>query len=313
MGFQFEDSGIAASIYLALYTIYLIATIKIVYDKGWRSIYTSLLIFGIFRVCGQLCGVAFAKLGYKHYQWLIAYLVFSAEGYFTLILTSFHLIAHAQIQTSGSSWIRPTKKQKKQMIRDAKTWREQLQAKIPITTIFHWLLIPANAFIIAGGSMLTGQTPGNMDQNVVHTSKALRTTGQIIFLLQTCIAIGLAVFVYAFQNLRHSNIYSIFLTSPFILVRGIFGILSIYLTKMNYYDMSNYTENGLNPHFVIYEYVLATTMEFITGVIYISNYYFDKKYSRRCTDDQLSIISDEKEDENDTVSPIEKMETHSKA
>ena len=33
----------------------------------------------------------------------------------------------------------------------------------------------------------------------------------------------------------------LFAALPFLLVRGIFGIMSIYVDKMNYYKLSNYT------------------------------------------------------------------------
>ncbi|RCK62457.1 hypothetical protein Cantr_09268 [Candida viswanathii] len=285
MAFLFEGSGIAASIFLALFVIYTAFTIRVVYEKGIKSIYTSLLLFGIFRVAGQLCGVAFASLGYEHYQWLIAYLVFSAEGYFVLILTSFHLIAQAQIATTGKSWIRPTHAQRKDKQRNARNWCQRVDARFPPSTVFHMLLIPANAFIIAGGSILAGQTPGDSDPTKVSTSKGLRTSGQVIFLVQTIMAIALAVYVYVVEGLRHCNIYSIFLVAPFILVRGIFGIMSIYVHDMNYYDVSNYTAEGFHTKFVIYEYVLATTMEFVTGCIYVSNYYFESRTSKKVDSD----------------------------
>ena len=281
MAFLFQDSGIAASIFLVLFFIYTLFAARVVYEKGLKSIYTSLLLFGIFRVCGQFCGIAFAKLGYAHYQWLIAYLVFSAEGYFTLILASFHLIANAQVATTGKSWVRPTPEQRKEMKTKAKTIKEKFHAYFPPSTIFHMLLIPANALIISGGTILVGQQPGNYNPQTVESSEGLRTAGQVIFLSQTCIAICLAIYVYVKGGIRHNNLYSVFLVAPFIIVRGIFGVLSIYLKDMNYYDVANYTANGFDTKFVIYEYVLATTMEFITGCIYVSNYYFDTRFSKR--------------------------------
>ncbi|EMG49658.1 hypothetical protein SBY92_004471 [Candida maltosa Xu316] len=298
MGFAFKNSGIAASVFLVLYTIYTAFTIKVVYDKGWRSIYTSLLIFGIFRVCGQFSGVAFAALGYEHYQWLIAYLVFTAEGYFVLILSSFHLLAKAQVDVFGYSWIRPTRKQREEQRKNATNWRQKLHASLPPSTVFHALLIPANAFIISGGSMLTGQGIDNIDQNKLHTSKALRTVGQIVFLAQTLMAILLAVYVYFKEGLRHHNVYAIFLVAPFLLVRGIFGIMSIYVNEMNYYDMRNYSEDGLKPKFVVFEYVLAATMEFIAGSIYISLYYFDKTKKNENGD---ILVEEETEDRKEAV------------
>ncbi|EGW32309.1 uncharacterized protein SPAPADRAFT_55793 [Spathaspora passalidarum NRRL Y-27907] len=277
MTFVDRNSGIAASIFLVLYVIYLSLTIKIVSEKGFRSIYTSLLVYGVFRVCGQMCGVVFSALGYEHWQWLIAYLVFSAEGYFVLVLCSFHLIANAQLYQFGQSWFRPSKEQKKQNLARATTIREKLRARFPLASVFHILLIPANALVISGGSTLAGQDPSNPDPNKIITAKALRTTGQVMFLSLTLIAILLAIYVYYKEGVRHCNIYSIFIVAPFITIRGIFGVISIFITKMNYYDMSNYTANGLSAQFVTYEYVLATTMEFITACVYVGNYFIDRQ------------------------------------
>lgn len=174
----------------------------------------------------------------------------------------------------------------------------KINCKIPSFNGIPCIIIPANALIVSGGSILAGQKIDDIDHNKVTTSRALRTTGQVIFLLQTGIAIGFAVYVYNVEGLRHSNIYSIFLVSPFILVRGIFGILSIYVNDMNYYDISNYTAEGFHTKFVVYEYVLATTMEFITGCIYISNYFFDtrttKKFQSDEEDTKLIVLNDNK-------------------
>ncbi|RLV94567.1 hypothetical protein JA1_001659 [Spathaspora sp. JA1] len=280
MTFVDRNSGIAASVFLVLYVIYLALTIKIVSEKGFRSIYTSLLIYGVFRVCGQMCGVVFSALGYSHWQWLIAYLVFSAEGYFVLVLCSFHMIANAQLYQFGESWFRPTKEQKKTNLINATTYREKLKARFPLATVFHLLLIPANALVISGGSTLAGQDPSQPDPGKIVTAKALRTTGQVMFLTLTLIAILLAVYVYFKEGVRHCNLYSIFIVAPFITIRGIFGVISIFVTKMNYYDMSNYNSNGLSSQFVTYEYVLATTMEFITACVYIANYFVDRRRAK---------------------------------
>ncbi|RCK59624.1 hypothetical protein Cantr_07645 [Candida viswanathii] len=281
MAFLFPDSGIAASIFLVLFVIYTSFAASIVYENGFKSIYTSLLLFGIFRVCGQFCGIAFAALGYDHYQWLVAYLVFSAEGHFTLILASFHLIANAQVAATGGSWVRPTPEQRREMKANAGTLWEKFNAYFPPSTVFHMLLIPANALIVSGGTIMLGQLPGNYNPQTVAASEGLRTAGQVIFLSQTCVSIGLAFYVHFKEGIRHCNLYSVFLVSPFITVRGIFGVLSIYIVAMNHFDVVNYTTNGTHARFVVYEYVLSTTMEYITGCIYISNYYFDTRFSKK--------------------------------
>ncbi|CUM52756.1 unnamed protein product [Debaryomyces tyrocola] len=292
MAFESTSAGVAASIFLGLYTLYLLLAINIVRHKGFKFIYRILLLFGLLRVGGQLCGVAFAVLGIEHWQWLIAYLVLTAEGYFSLIIAAFHFIIQSQKKQTGSSWLQN------------KTGSTQKKCKWRITNrpfsmswsvLFHLILIPANAFIIGGGTMLTGLDPDKLSQekSKVDTSKGLRTAGQVIFLIETAIVIVLLVYVYIKEKIRGHTIYLLFAASPFLLVRGIFGILSIYVDKMNYYQIANYNGAGLTSQFVAYEYCLATTMEFVAACFLISNYYLDKDLQVSETDNFNKIESDD--------------------
>lgn len=269
MAFESNSSGAAASVFLALYTGYLALAINIVRQKGFRSIYTALLVFGIFRVTGQMCGVVFAVLGIEHYQWLIAYLVFTAEGYFSLILAAFYFIVQCQVKQTGKSWLHKSKAECSSKMERRKSW----------SFIFHMVLIPANALVISGGSMLTGINVQDMDKEVdkVNTSKALRTTGQVLFFIQTLIVILLLIYIYVKEKVRCCTVYLLFAAAPFLFVRGLFGILSIYISKMNYYQLSNYELTGLTSLFVAYEYCLATTMEFMAASFMISNFYLEKR------------------------------------
>ncbi|KAG7664078.1 uncharacterized protein J8A68_002402 [[Candida] subhashii] len=281
MGFVSQDSGIAASIFLGLYVIYILFAIRVVYQRGLKTTYTSLLVYGILRTAGQLCGVAFSALGYEHYQWLIAYLVFSAEGYLVLILSGFHFIANAQVASFGRSWIRPEKEEKERNMAGASNPFDYLRSRYTIDKIFHLSLIAATAFVISGGTMLAGDDPTELTTSNITTSKGLRTAGQIIFLVMTIFVIYLANYAYFVEGVRHCNIYTVLMVSPFILIRGIFGVLSIYIQKMNYFDMSNYTSSGLSSQFVTYEYVLATTMEFTAACIYISTHYIETRSQQK--------------------------------
>lgn len=264
---MYENSGIASSIYLALYCLFTLTTIYVVVKKGLKHLYTFLLSFGIIRTASQLCGVAFAVLGFEHWQWLIAYLVLGAEGYFVLIYTSFRFICTAQEKQYGNSWVLST---------------GPARFKTPImniffgtwSRIFHHILLPANVLVIAGGSLLAGIDSTEYDQysGTVTTSKILRTVGQALFLLLTSMVIGFNIFVFFRERIRNHITITVFLASPFLLVRGIFGLLSIYITDMNYFQLSNYTE-GFSKNLIIYEYVLGTTMEFISAVLLISNYF----------------------------------------
>lgn len=313
MAFDSTEAGVAASIFLGLYTAYFLLAINVVRHEGFKFIYRILLMFGLFRVAGQLCGVAFAKLGVEHWKWLIAYLVFTAEGYFTLIVASFYFIVQCQVRQKGRSWllnhrdevedgdgaseereIDENGSEEREAYENASDEKEDYRRKsdgemsvgkwdkkpksVSWASIFYTFLIPANAFIVAGGSLLTGASAEELQKETgnVSTSKALRTTGQTIFLLQTGLVVLLLIYVYVKEKIRGRTIYLLFAASPFLLVRGIFGILSIYVDKMNYYKLSNYTAEGLTPSFVAYEYCLATTMEFMAACLLISNYYLDR-------------------------------------
>ena len=318
MGFESTSSGVAASIFLGLYTLYLLLAINVVRHEGFKFIYRILLMFGLFRVAGQLCGVAFSVLGVEHWQWLIAYLVFTAEGYFTLIVAAFYFIVQCQVKQTGSSWLLNHKDEvdiksgsdergsdenasdenanaeivsyekasdekggyRKKGDEEASggKWKKR-KSSVSWSAVFYMFLIPANAFIVGGGSLLTGANADELNKETgkVSTSKALRTTGQTIFLIQTVIVVLLLIYVYVKEKIRGRTMYLLFAASPFLLVRGIFGIMSIYVDKMNYYKLSNYTAEGLTSDFVAYEYCLATTMEFVAACLLISNYYLDRE------------------------------------
>ncbi|CUM48430.1 uncharacterized protein AC631_01049 [Debaryomyces fabryi] len=292
MGFESTSAGVAASIYLALYTIYLLLVINVVRHKGFHFLYRILLLFGLFRVSGQLCGVAFGVLGIEHWHWLIAYLVLTAEGYFSLIIAAFHFVIQSQVKQTGSSWLQ---KKKGSGEKKHRSWVLNRFSNISWSFCFHINLIPANALIIAGGTMLTGLDPSRLseEQSEVNTSKGLRTAGQTIFLIETIIVILLLIYVYVKERIRCRTIYLLFAASPFLLVRGIFGILSIYVDKMNYYQLSNYDGAGLTSQFVAYEYCLATTMEFVVACLLISNYYLDNDLKVSESDNFNKIESEE--------------------
>lgn len=265
MGFKHEDSGIAAAIFLALYSLFSLFMIYVIYKKGFKTVYSWLITFPVIRFGSQLCGMVFAIVGIEHYNWLIAYLVLGAEGYFVLILAAFNFVVHAQKEVFGRSWateiIEPLKR-----FRMLRTY----------SAMFHSLLIPANAMVIAGGTMLSGESDLGAIKGKVTTSKALRTVGQVIFLVMTSLVVVFAGYVYKVDRIRkHFNI-SVLVASPFLIVRGIFGILSIYIEDMNYFQFSNYSGSGINHNLVIYEYVLSTTMEFMASILLLSNFFMEK-------------------------------------
>lgn len=269
MAFMQTGEGVAACIFLVLYTGYLVAAAYVVFKKGIKSLYTSLAVFGLFRVAAQLCGIAFSKLGIKHWQWLVAYLVFGAEGYFMLILTSFHYVGQSQKEVIGENRLA------RRICPNAKGL-----GFITYRWLFHEYLVIANVLIIVGGTMLTSIDADkyNEYQNKVNRSKGLRGTGQAMFLIMTMIVAALAIYSGSRDRIRATTLYLVYASIPFLLVRGIYGVLSCFITKMNYYQISNYEKAGLSTYFVATEYCLATTMEFVAAVILLSKYYIhDKK------------------------------------
>ncbi|CCE88576.1 Piso0_001345 [Millerozyma farinosa CBS 7064] len=269
MAFMQTGEGVAACIFLVLYTAYLVAAVYVVFKRGIKTLYTSLTVFGLFRVAAQLCGIAFSKLGIEHWQWLVAYLVFGAEGYFMLILTSFHYVGQSQKEAIGES------KLARRLWPNAKGL-----GFITYRWLFHEWLVIANVLVIVGGTMLTSIDADKYDeyQDKVNRSKGLRGSGQAIFLIMTLIVGAMAVYAGTRDRIRTTTLYLVYASIPFLLVRGIYGVLSCFITKMNYFQISNYEKAGLSTYFVATEYCLATTMEFVAAVILLSKYYIhDKK------------------------------------
>ncbi|PSK37211.1 hypothetical protein C7M61_003638 [Candidozyma pseudohaemuli] len=266
MALKHTDSGIAAAVFLALYAIYALVMVYIVHVKGFKTVYTFLMSFPFIRLGSQFCGLVFAIKGIEHYKWLIAYLVLGAEGYFVLILSAFSFLVHAQKRKIGYSWL----EKKQSALKD-----------IPLgnsyAAIFHWFLVPANAMVIAGGSMLTGIENYDAERKKVRISKGLRTAGQSLFLCLTLLVLLLGLHAFKKEKVGNSFNITILLASPFLIVRGVFGILSIYIENMNYYQLSNYSGAGINHKLVIYEYVLSTTMEFAASIFIVSNFFFEKQ------------------------------------
>lgn len=294
--FQSPKAAAAALVFLILYTVYVLAAGKIVYKEGFKTVYTFLLVYGLIRFGGQLCGVVFAALGLEHWQWLIAYLVLGAEGYFALVLTGFRFIVKGQRDKFGTSWLEPTKQEKNAVFKNpSSTPFQLLGAKYPIKWFFHSILVGANVIIIYGGTSTAGKSVEELsaDPLTLSTAKICRTVGQALFLASTLFVIGLAYYTYLVEKVNQSYpVKAAMVAAPFLTVRGIFGILSVYIPSMDYYSTANYTATGLNARFVTFEYVLGTTMEFITGALFIGSYYF-QHYENKPNINQQPKFSDE--------------------
>lgn len=271
MAFVIDDLGPAAATFLGLFVIYNVLSNYILWhNHKLFSVYTLLWFYGILRIGGQISGLGFAIQGYEHYQWLIAYIVLTVEGYFMLVFNSFHMLIREQKHQFGYSPLAiPFGSDPK-----SKPKTKGFGAITP-KDAFHYLLIAANALLVAGSAMLSGMTAEELDleANKVTTSKGLRATGQIIFLVLTIGVAGLTYYNYYYKKLHTRAMGCLIASFPFLLIRGIYGVLSIFIDDMNYLVITNYFSGAAHRKLTIYEYVLSTTMEFVAALILLNTYW----------------------------------------
>lgn len=145
--------------------------------------------------------------------------------------------------------------------------------------IMHQLLIAANVVIIAGGSSLAGaQTSLEVFNERLHKAVILRTVGGSIFLMLTmvfCPCVLYTIWQYRQEQSRgqmHPTSIILLVAWPFLMVRGVYGILSAVYSPFDYFYPGNYAKDGLKDSFVISEYVLSTAMEWTTCLLLMFTY-----------------------------------------
>lgn len=241
----------------------------VVYKRGVKGRYTLLWFYALIRFGGQLCGVVHAAIGPQYWKWLIAYLVLGAEGYFALVLTTFYTTCKAQSYSLGFSELAERGPSGLPIIgRKNITW----------SGLFKMTLIPANVLVILGGVILSGISTEDVQNqsNLLLESRTLRTIGQSMFLALTLVSALANQYVMWVQGVRNKYTASATIASPFLLVRGSFGVMSIYISSMDYFNVNNYT-TGLSSNVVIYEYVLGTSMELLGSVALVWPFFYENK------------------------------------
>ncbi|KAL9931644.1 hypothetical protein V8E36_009442 [Tilletia maclaganii] len=286
--------GIVSFVFLVLYAIlfvallYGFATAQLKFKSRW-----SLVLFHVtLRLAAQSVGIAFAVIGYKDAGLLIAYLVLGAEGFFSLVLCTSRFLVSFHNHTFGDSWLEPkahrklplskrigssfviSKRARKRQYANGESLQTNWMAFV------HWLLIAGNTIIITGGSMLSNAVDSSngtlIDPQKYHTGKAMRAAGQAIFLAIMVALLGaiiLTIKQYRAKAARnghktpvHGHLFLLILlaVSPFLLVRGIFGVLQAVVESLGYYSPSTYEPGGLATEFVVKEGILAIAMEWTT-------------------------------------------------
>jgi hypothetical protein len=219
-------------------------------------------------------------VGFSNPHILVAYFVLGAEGYFTLMLCAFRFVISWQYDNSAShnSWIEPKSPP------NTPRFKRLLESFSPFgnggkphpMAIVHHILALANVLVITGGSIVAG-TDADAFKKYMPTSKALRSSGQAIFLtinlfLLYCILniIGQCKREHPGKRI-HPTLVILLITWPLLFVRGLYGILSV-IPTFNYFDHVNYNDIGLKNSFVISEYILSTTMEWTSCALLMVTY-----------------------------------------
>ncbi|PWN94116.1 hypothetical protein FA10DRAFT_248692 [Acaromyces ingoldii] len=284
----------ASLVFLILYAI-VFAVLTALYATGRikvRSRYSVLYFHVIIRLASQGCGVAFGNIGYDNVNLLVAYFVLGAEGYFTLVLCTARFLVSWHNHHFGDSWLEARGRFDGMNIaqRMGAIFSLTNTRKNPLGTV-HWLLIAANALIIAGGSSTSAVYSPDSDltpsekQSRLTTAKALRATGQVIFFILN-VVLFLCI-LYTIKQARakartenkrvpifaHPTLLLLYCTFPFLCARGIFGICQALIADLNYFNTNVYDANGLSTHFVIIEAILATMDEWVSCAILLATFY----------------------------------------
>ena len=167
--------------------------------------------------------------------------------------------------------------------------------------VMHNLLIAANAIIITGehrshsiifvfkyiyhsffnigGSLLAGGANSAKDFNSnLLTAKIMRTVGQSVFLsinifLLYCIVDTISQARLENPNKRtHPTLLILLAIWPCLFVRGLYGVMSGVLPAFNYFNPDNYGDKGLKDSFLASEYVMGTTMEWVSCTMLMLTY-----------------------------------------
>ena len=170
--------------------------------------------------------------------------------------------------------------------------------------VIHNLLIGANAIIIAGehrfhpiifafqvylplffsniyigGSLLAGGSDSAKQFNSNQVApKIMRTVGQSVFLsinafLLYCIldTIHQARLENPYKRI-HPTLLILLVIWPCLFTRGVYGVLSGILPAFNYFNPDNYDATGLTNAYLASEYIMGTTMEWVSCALLMLTY-----------------------------------------
>ena len=259
----------------------------------FQSVYAVLLLHVSIRLAGQSVGVAFGAWSYFRTDLLVASIILSAEGYFSLVLCAYRFLIHyhQEAYPRSGSWLEGRPEPGSTFLgrlKRAFTAKDSRGQRDPwMMTQIHWTLIFANTILIVGGTMAINVSGQSEDPSRLQTSIALRSVGQAVFLLINILLMvfllisrvqdshGYLPFARFFRvapdfgeadarapTRRTSKTLRILIVVWFPLIaRGVFGILQSAIPAINYSSASAYGPNGLSDTFVILENIFQVLPE----------------------------------------------------
>ena len=127
---------------------------------------------------------------------------------------------------------------------------------------------------IIGGAMVDRDQHRNLPSD-----RALRTAGQAGLLMANMLFT--CCIVNTIRQSRRENhgkrthpaLLLLLATCPLLLIRGLYGVMSGIVPGFNYYDLNNYGQTGLPSSFVVSEYIMGTSMEWVSCALLMLTYF----------------------------------------
>lgn len=103
----------------------------------------------------------------------------------------------------------------------------------------------------------------------------LRTIGPAI---ASSLLVGYFTSRTYFKGVKTKTMLVLIAIIPILTVRGVYGIMACKIDDMNYFNVDNYINPHLGERMTIYEYVLSTTMEYLTATLLLNIFWVKKKF-----------------------------------
>ncbi|KAA8912678.1 hypothetical protein TRICI_003396 [Trichomonascus ciferrii] len=208
----------------------------------------------------------------------------SAQSLYLLLISTFGRLANAEYLSFGESVLNPNER-KSAIAKVPKIGERWCSPK----TIFTCIIIPANAFALAGGLMTTSESAGApMDPSKAPTSVGLQATGQFV-LLALATALSLRSLSVTNRNrIRNCTASTVSFACMFLVSRAIYGFISCFIRELNYFIPYNYyTHTGAYTTFTTTYYIFGPTMEFCSVILLLSSYFVPNQHEYGLTNNQI--------------------------